>query len=163
MTCHGENKTLPPFKIKTIRQYRDCLSRQVGEAIAILLSKDNLLNSKNEYIQNCISRITVQEDMVERKRRIQKEDEEDRMEEERIKAFKSQKRPTKRKQHQIPEGRKEAKRRKVNQELVVPQLNTGKDPHHEQVVGGMEKLRILRERMRMEKERIIEYMDKKTG
>ena len=34
-----ELDTAPPFKIKILRQYRDCLSRQVGEAIAMLLSK----------------------------------------------------------------------------------------------------------------------------
>ena len=63
MLTHGEMDTMPPFKIKILKRYRDCLSRQVGEAIHILLSKDQLLNSKNEYIQNCISRITVQEDL----------------------------------------------------------------------------------------------------
>ena len=51
---HPELNTAPPFKVKKLRQYKDCLSRQVGEAIAILLSRDNLLKSKNEYIKNCI-------------------------------------------------------------------------------------------------------------
>ena len=70
MTSHMELDIIPPFQIKIVKQYRDCLSRQVGEAVAILLTKDNLLNSKNEYIQNYITRITVQEDMLERCRDI---------------------------------------------------------------------------------------------
>ena len=169
MTSHMELDTIPPFQIKVVKQYRDCLSRQVGEAIAILLTKDKLLNSKNEYIQNCISRITVQEDMLERKKRIQREEEEDKAEEEKLKEFKKEKRPTKRRMENIPNGWKESKRRKVDQEFVLPQLTTVEEPHHEQVVeitaqedplhasheepgrtAGQEHLRLLRERMKME-------------
>ena len=65
MVSHGEMDTMPPFGIKILKKYRDFLSRQVEEAIHILLSKDQLLNSKNKYIQNCIARITVQEDRFE--------------------------------------------------------------------------------------------------
>ena len=78
MLTHGEMDTMPPFEIKILKRYRDCLSRQVGEAIHILLSKDQLLNSKNEYIQNCISRITVQEDLYQRKARLLQEEAEER-------------------------------------------------------------------------------------
>ena len=56
---------MPPFRIKILKKYRDCLSRRVGEAIHIFLSKDQLLNSKKGYIQHCIARITVQEDLFE--------------------------------------------------------------------------------------------------
>ena len=69
----------------------------MAEAIAILLSKDKLLNSKNEYLQNCITRITVQEDLCERKTRISREEKEEKQEEERIRAFRAEKRPSKRK------------------------------------------------------------------
>ena len=58
------------FKITSM--FRDCLSHQIGEALRINHSRDRILNSKNEYIQNCISRITVQEDMLERKARLAK-------------------------------------------------------------------------------------------
>ena len=70
-------ETMPPFNIRILKQYKDCLSRQVGEAIQILLSKDQLLNSKNEYILNCIARITVQEDLYKRKARMLREEEEE--------------------------------------------------------------------------------------
>ena len=69
----------------------------MGEAIYILLSKDTILNSKNEYIQNCISRITVQEDMLERKARLAKEEEEERILEEEVRIFKARKGLSKRK------------------------------------------------------------------
>ena len=38
---------------------------RVSEAVTMFLSKDNLLNSKNEYVQNCISRVTVEEDVYQ--------------------------------------------------------------------------------------------------
>ena len=81
MKTHPELEAAPQFKIRILRQYKDCLSRQVGEAIAIFLSKDSLLNSKNEYVQNCISRITVEEDKYARKKRLLEEDEVERKEE----------------------------------------------------------------------------------
>ena len=78
------------FKIR--KQFTDCLSRQVGEAVAILLSKDQLLNSKNEYVQNCISRITIQEDSLERKKRLIQEEVEEKKEETALAEFKAKKR-----------------------------------------------------------------------
>ena len=82
----------------------------MGEAIAILLSRDNVLNSKNEYIQNCISRITVEEDKGARKRRLQKEEEAEKEEERAVQEFKEMKRPYKRKDGDVPTGWRNAKR-----------------------------------------------------
>ena len=48
---------------------KDCLSRQVAEAIRILCTKDQILNSKNEYMANCLARICVEEDKYARKKR----------------------------------------------------------------------------------------------
>jgi hypothetical protein len=53
---HPDLNTQPAFKFSIKAQYRDCLSRQVGEAIVILHSKDGLLNSKSEYLNNCLTR-----------------------------------------------------------------------------------------------------------
>ena len=97
MISHGDMETLPPFRIRILRQYQDCLSRQVGEAIQILLSNDHLLNSKNEYVQNCISRITVQEDQYERRARLLREDTEERRLENDMLEFKAKKKTDKRK------------------------------------------------------------------
>ena len=55
--------------------FKDCLSRQIAEAILIHLSKDKLLNSKNEYNSNCRARVTVEENVYERKKRERKEEE----------------------------------------------------------------------------------------
>ena len=58
---HPESEVAPIFEFKILEQYKDCLSRQVGEAIKILYSKDVLLNSKLEYLNNCLTRITIRE------------------------------------------------------------------------------------------------------
>ena len=55
INSHPERDEAPPFEINILRQYKDSLSSQVGEAIAILLTKDTLLNSKNKYIQDLLS------------------------------------------------------------------------------------------------------------
>jgi hypothetical protein len=41
--------------------HKDCLSRQIGEALRINYSKDVILNSKGEYLSNTISRLTIEE------------------------------------------------------------------------------------------------------
>ena len=76
---------MPMFQFRVVQRFLDCLSRQVGEALAIFSSKDNLRNSKKEYLQNCISRITVCEDTWERKERERRE--EDKTESVRLEEF----------------------------------------------------------------------------
>ena len=117
MSSHEELNIPPPFTFKIKKQYTDCLSRQVGEAISILLSNDQLLNSKNEYIQNCISRISIQEDSYERKMRILQEETEERQEETALAAFKASKRfGSKRKDDENFPGNQNKKRKLSNQE-----------------------------------------------
>ena len=53
MTNHKELNEIPLYRFSILAQYKDALSRQVGEAMRILISKDNLLNSKSEYVNNC--------------------------------------------------------------------------------------------------------------
>jgi hypothetical protein len=43
-------KIKSPFAYKVIRRCKDCLSRQVGEAIQIQHTGDSMLNSKCEYL-----------------------------------------------------------------------------------------------------------------
>ena len=53
----------------------DCLSGQIAEAVAIMMSPDMpLLNGKCEYLSNCITRVTVNEDDLEKKRREAREE-----------------------------------------------------------------------------------------
>ena len=77
MLSHPCEPIQPPFSIKILKRYRDCLSRQIGEALQIFYSNDHLLNSKSEYVQNCISRIAVSEETWERKERERREEEEE--------------------------------------------------------------------------------------
>jgi hypothetical protein len=91
MECHPEETQQPPFKFMIVKQYRDCMSRQIGEAIQIQRSEDELLNSKCEYLQNCITRITVNEETWERKERERREEESEKEEELRLEVFKNEK------------------------------------------------------------------------
>ena len=61
-----EEKQVPNFRFKITGTFKDCLSRQITEAMRIFLSEDEMLNSKNEYLANCLSRVQVSEDRFER-------------------------------------------------------------------------------------------------
>jgi hypothetical protein len=71
---HPAARKRPEFEFSILGVYRDCLSRQVAEALRIFYSDAHLLNSKNEYLANCLTRITVDEDKYERKKRERLED-----------------------------------------------------------------------------------------
>ena len=74
------NLPTPPQMIFSITsRYRDCLSRQIAEALRINYSKDIILNSKGEYLSNTISRLSIEEDAWERRERCRIEEEEDKM------------------------------------------------------------------------------------
>ena len=48
------------IKIRVVKTFKKCLERQVSEATAIQLNKrDILLNSKSEWHQPSVSRVTV--------------------------------------------------------------------------------------------------------
>ena len=57
-----EEKQVPNFRFKITGTFKDCLSRQITEAMRIFLSED----SKNEYLANCLSRVQVSEHRFER-------------------------------------------------------------------------------------------------
>ena len=88
---HPELDERPAFKFTIKTQYKDCLSRQVGEAIEILHSKDDLLNSKSEYLNNCLTRITITEQNWERRERERLEDEAEKLESAKIENFRIEK------------------------------------------------------------------------
>ena len=58
---HEEENERPPFSFHVIGQFKDCLSRN-------LHSEDSLINSKSEYVNNCIARRTVDEGTFEKKK-----------------------------------------------------------------------------------------------
>ena len=93
MNTHPEENIQPPFRIRMIKRYRDCLSRQIGEALRIYYSKDQLLNSKNEYVQNCISRVVANEESWQKREREMKEEEEEEREKGMLERFRERKAP----------------------------------------------------------------------
>ena len=171
MMSHGEMEALLPFRIKIIKQYKDCLSRQMGEAIKILLSKDQLLHSKNEYIQNCIARKTVQEDPYERKARLLQEEDEERKLEQAIMDFKTKKRNSKRKpeEESFPAFQKLFKRQKLAEDMTdPPERELGRRFQEAGITGkeriafteaGKDRLIALRLRMAEESRRVKEFLD----
>ena len=60
----GEN--MPTFKFKMVGSFKDCLTRQVAEAVRIM-NKGRVLNSKSEFSRCHISRLTVEKTEWEEK------------------------------------------------------------------------------------------------
>ena len=58
--------------------------------MSIYYSKDIILNSKSEYINNCISRVSVPESDAEKKERFRKEEEEEILEKRAVDDFKEE-------------------------------------------------------------------------
>ena len=81
-----------------MNSFKDCLSRQVAEAIEIYYSKDELLNSKNEYNNNHLARVIVEEDAYKRKKKAKEEEMKEMMKKKKWKEFKSVRKQPKRKQ-----------------------------------------------------------------
>ena len=149
---------MPEFRFKVVKKYKDCLSRQLGEALSIFTSKDKLLNSKNEYISNCISRLAVQEGVVEKKRREMREEVEEREALEKLKKFKEQKSDggvscsqgggTPQRKLEAGECSSPAKRAKIpnfNEKLsYFKNLENSKKQHQDQPTHHLAKLNLLR-------------------
>jgi hypothetical protein len=74
MAYHQEDNTRPEFIFTVLSTFKDCLSRQVAEAIKIHYSVDDLLNSKNEYNANHLSRVVVEENAFEKKKKAKEEE-----------------------------------------------------------------------------------------
>ena len=87
MITHPEKNTPPQMAFKINSMFRDCLSRQMEEALRINYTGDRILNSKNEYLTNCISRLTIEEDAWERRERYRQEEEAEKLEVAEVEAF----------------------------------------------------------------------------
>ena len=71
---------MPTFTCTILKSFKDCLSRQVAEAIKIHYSKNFILKSKIEYNSNHLSRVVVEEDAFLKKKRARQEELEEVME-----------------------------------------------------------------------------------
>ena len=72
-----------------MNRFRDCLSRQVAEAISIQYTKDQILNSKNEYMANCLTRLCIDENRFEKKQKERQAEEQEEAEKHQLLAFKT--------------------------------------------------------------------------
>ena len=87
---HPDMASPPPFQFKILTRYKDALSRQIGEALKIFYSEDKILNSKSEYLDNCISRLSIEETPWEKKEREKQEDEQDWIDKEEVEKFRKE-------------------------------------------------------------------------
>jgi hypothetical protein len=91
MLSHPALPSPPEMDFNISARFKDCLSRQIGEALRINFSKDILLNSKSEYRNNSLNRITIQEDAWERRERSRLEDEQDELDKRKVEEFRRMK------------------------------------------------------------------------
>ena len=63
MSAHPDLQSPSTMEFGVTAMYRDCLSRQIGEALRIHNTTDIILNSKSEYMANSVRRLTVEEDV----------------------------------------------------------------------------------------------------
>ena len=70
ITKHREQEhkgvTMPEFRFKIVRSFKDSLSRQVAESIRIDLRGEGVLNSKTVYSRNRLPRLQVEKSEWER-------------------------------------------------------------------------------------------------
>ena len=78
---HEDELEPPGFRYKLVGSYKDCLTRQVKEAIRIL-NRPGSLNSKDEFGRSILIRLTVEQseyvkkkEQIEQNRKQQEEDE----------------------------------------------------------------------------------------
>ena len=91
MISHPVLPNPPEMEFTISARFKDCLSRQIGEALKINLSKDILLNSKSEYNSNSLNRISILEDAWERRERGRQEEEEEELVKRSVEEFRKRK------------------------------------------------------------------------
>ena len=91
MTSHPSLPNPPKMSFKVTERFRDCLSRQVSEALRISWTEDSILNSKAEYGHNTVSRLSVVEEVGDRKERERLEEEQEEIMKEMVARFKMEK------------------------------------------------------------------------
>ena len=91
MTSHPSLPNPPEMGFKVTGRFKDCLTRQVSEALRISWTGDSILNSKAEYGHNTVNRLSVVEDVKERKQRERLEEEQEEIMKELVAKFKVEK------------------------------------------------------------------------
>jgi hypothetical protein len=162
MSSHSDENSCPPFQFKIIGSYRDCLSRQVSEALKIQNTGDEILNSKNEYASNCLARIVVDMDKFERKKMDRKEEEEEKLVARRLEIFKQDKKRPKRARSSPQEdiGQTTSSSKRPRLEISQP-AEDEMDLGLWLLLGEARCLRVgnLRRRLEIDRDRIVKIMD----
>ena len=114
MNEHPESRECPEFSFSILSRFRDCLSRQVAEAIAILYMEDQILNSKNKYMANCLTRICIEENRFEKKQRERQAEEQEEAEKQQLLAFKNENMRPKRTRAKIQSAPEEPMKKRIN-------------------------------------------------
>ena len=166
LTAHEDDETCPEFKFRIVANFKDCLSRQVTEAVMIHYSPDILLNSKNEYNANCLARVKVDESRYEQKNRERMEALEEAKEKEAWSTFKNRKAGFRKRKEKddTPEVPK-AKKPRIEQPQYPEVIDIGDWLGRMEKVCqragelrrylGMDKLRMLRRMETLEEDQIL--------
>ena len=91
MNAHPSLPSPPAMEFSVTGRFKDCLSRQISEALMINNSTDVLLNSKGEYGHNSVTRLVVQEDVWTRRERDRLEEDQADLNKKQVEQFKHQK------------------------------------------------------------------------
>ena len=86
----------------------------MAKAISILYTKDQILNSSNEYMANCLTRICAEENKFERKKRERQAEEQEEVEKQQLIAFKNKNMRPKRIRAGIQSELEEPLRKRMN-------------------------------------------------
>ena len=159
MNEHPDTEECPVFSFSILNRFKDCLSRQVAEAITINYTADHILNSKNEYMANCLTRICVEEERFDKQRRERDEELAEEAEKQKLLAFKQKHLRPKRTREDAKEPTDEptGKRMKLF-------LEAGNPPDSEDLENGegYRRLKELRAKMAEEKQRVLAWMENKN-
>jgi hypothetical protein len=63
---HATSESYPGFTFSILGNFRDYLAKPIMS----LYTKDQILNSKNEFMASCLARISVEEDKYAIKKRV---------------------------------------------------------------------------------------------
>jgi hypothetical protein len=126
----------------------------VAEAIQILYTKDQILNLKNEYMANCLTRICVEENKFDRKKREREEEREEEKELQKLEAFKiTHKRPKRGREINMDAGPAMKRMRIIQKDGEISQED-GETFRKD----GKDRVEALRARMDEEREIVLKRM-----
>ena len=86
MESHQDKEEAPPFKFRIVGKFKDCMTRQITEAVRIAWRIEPL-NSKSEFGRTVIPRVTVEKEAWQRRKDEEEEAKKNKEQEERLNKF----------------------------------------------------------------------------